>query len=92
VVVGGIVVDPSGECIEGATVEVVAGPVLVGQKALQALPCDFVRGGGFRFDEGAPLGAELTLRVSAPGYASKDQTLEVDWVDALKLTLVRTGR
>jgi hypothetical protein len=49
----GIVVDPSGVCIEGATVEVIAGPVLVGQKAMQTLPCNLVVGtGGFWFEEG----------------------------------------
>ena len=87
----GIVVDPGGGCIEGATVEVMAGPVLVGQKAMQTLPCDLVRGtGGFWFEEGAPVAIELTLRASAPGYVSREQTIEVDWVDALRLTLVPT--
>ena len=72
----GIVVDPSGECIEGATVEVVAGPVLVGQKATQRLPCDLTRStGGFEFDEGVPMGGEMTLRASAPGYASQVRTV-----------------
>ena len=40
---GGIVVDPSGACIEDATVEVLAKPVLVGHKATQITPCDLTR-------------------------------------------------
>ena len=89
----GIVVDPSGVCIEGATVEVIAGPVLVGQKAMQTLPCDLAAGtGGFWFEEGAPAATDLTIRVSAPGYVSKEQDIEVDWTEALKLTLVPTKR
>jgi hypothetical protein len=88
----GIVVDPGGVCIEGATVEVVAGPVLVGQKATQRLPCDLTRfTGGFEFDEGVPMGIEMTLRASAPGYVSQVRTVEIVWWELLRLTLVPTG-
>ena len=88
----GIVVGPSGECIEGATVEVVAGPLLVGQKATQRLPCDLTRfTGGFEFDESVPMGVPMTLRASAPGYVSRVQTVEMVWWELLRLTLVPTA-
>jgi hypothetical protein len=91
----GIVVDPSGECIEGATVEVVAGPVLVGQKATQQLPCDLTRfTGGFQFDDPVHVNVweAMTLRASAPGYVSQEQNLsQWPWDRILTFTLVPTG-
>ena len=92
----GIVTEPSGECIEGATVDVVAGPVLVGQTATQRLPCDLTRfSGGFEFDEGVPVAMvdEITLRASAPGYVSQEQNLSRwAWDRILTFTLVPTAR
>ena len=93
--VWGYVVTSSGECIEGATVEVVSGPILLGQKATQTTPCDRTNlRGGFVFDEGVPGGAwdELTLRASAPGYVSQEQNLsQWPWDTIPTFTLVRTG-
>jgi hypothetical protein len=94
VVLWGYVVTPSGECIEGATVEVVAGPVLVGQKATQKTPCDSVRlTGGFWFDDAVPCCAEMTLRASSPGYVSRAQTI-IPYSETIDrtLTLVPSGR
>jgi hypothetical protein len=72
---------------------VLAGPLLVGQKATQRLPCDFTRfTGGFMFDEGVPAGlAAFTIRASAPGYVSQVRTGEIDWWEVLRITLVPTG-
>jgi hypothetical protein len=89
----GIVVDPGGVCIEGATVEVVDGPVLVGQTATQRLPCDLTRfTGGFTFDEPvhAAMWGEMRLRASAPGYVSQEQNLW-SWDRVFTFTLVPTG-
>jgi hypothetical protein len=73
----GIVVDPSGACIEGATVEVLAGANLVGQKTTQVTPCDLTRfGGGFIFDEVVDCCMPMTLGASAPGYISQVHTFE----------------
>ena len=81
----GYVVNPSGECIKGATVEVMdvvllphtlseAPRYLLGQKATQ--PCDSpFLGGGFGFDDGAPPDVEVHLRASAPGYVSTVQII-----------------
>jgi hypothetical protein len=105
VVLWGIVVDPSGTCIEGATVEVVRGPMLLGQKVTQnipSLPCDVARftagtiwtTGGFHFDDPVSFEAweEMTLRVSAPGYISRDQNLsEVGWLTLPTFTLFPVG-
>lgn len=78
IAIWGIVVDSGGECLEGATVEVVSGPVPVGQTATQRLPCDLTRfTGGFMFDEPvhAAMWDEMRLRASAPGYVSQEQNL-----------------
>jgi hypothetical protein len=88
----GIVVTPSGICIEGATVEVVGGPVLLGQKATQTTPCDLTRfSGGFMFDEAVPAAIEMTLRASAPGYVSQEQTVETGSEGIITFSLVPTG-
>jgi hypothetical protein len=95
VVLWGIVVDPSGVCIEAATVEVVGGPVLLGQKVTQTTPCDLTRfSGGFEFDDPVHLNIweEMTLRASAPGYVSQEQNLsQWPWDRILTFTLVPTG-
>ena len=89
----GIVVDPSGACIERATVEVLAGPVLVGQKATQVTPCDLTRfTGGFMFDEAVDCCIPMTLRAAAPGYISQVQTFEPYSLDRIhRFTLVPAG-
>ena len=101
--VWGYVVNPRGVCIEGATVEVrgIALPPgtisevprsLLGQKVTQ--PCNTPRfGGGFEFDDGAPPDVEVTLRASAPGYVSKEQTI-IPYTETIDrtITLVPTGR
>jgi hypothetical protein len=87
----GTVVDPSGGCIEGATVEVLAGPNLVGQKATQITPCHLTRfSGGFMFDEAVDCCMPMTLRASAPGYVSQVQTFEPYSLDQIhRFTLVQ---
>ena len=103
IVVMGFVVNPSGECIKGATVEVMDIVLLphtvskvprdlLGKKATQ--PCDSpFLGGGFGFDEGAPPDVEVHLRASAPGYVSKQQTI-IPYTETIDrtITLVPTGR
>jgi len=95
IAIRGFVITPIGECIEGATVEVVAGPT-TGQKATQKLPCDTARySGGFLFDEGVPAGdwGEIWLRASAPGYVSQEYNLsQWPWDVVARLTLHPTGR
>jgi hypothetical protein len=103
VVLWGFVVNPSGECIKGATVEVIdlvlrphtlSEPprYLLGQKATQ--PCESpILGGGFGFDDGAPPDVEVHLRASAPGYVSKVQII-IPYSETIDrtITLVPTGR
>lgn len=68
----GFVADPSGVCIEGATVEVVGGQGL-GQKVLQD-PCNvWSYGGGFVIRDLIP-GVSVTLRASAPGWRPEEET------------------
>jgi hypothetical protein len=69
-----MVVDATGVCIVGATVEVVRGQGL-GQNITQTTPCDaWAYDGGVLFKELTP-GVEMTLRASASGYASKERTV-----------------
>ena len=85
----GVVVTPSGACIEGATVEVVGGAELLGQKVTQTVPCDLARfTGGFEFDDVPP--ATMTLRASAPGYVSREQIIETGLLEVITFTLVPT--
>ena len=86
----GVVVTSSGVCIEGATVEVVEGPELLGVRVAQTLPCDLRRStGGFGFDDVPP--AMMTLRASAPGYVSQEQTIEPGLLEIVTFTLVPTA-
>lgn len=86
----GVVVTSHGVCIEGATVEVVAGPELLGVRVAQTLPSDLRRStGGFEFDDVPP--ATMTLRASAPGYVSQEQTIEPGLLEIITFTLVPTG-
>ena len=64
----GMVVEPSGVCIEGASVEVMDGPAL-GQRIVQRTPCDvWADDGGFLLTGVIP-GAAMTLHATAPGRA-----------------------
>jgi hypothetical protein len=68
----GLVISSSGNCVEGATVEVVSGQAL-GQKVSQSTPCDhWDFGGGFLFKDLTP-GVAITLRASAPGWGTQEQ-------------------
>jgi hypothetical protein len=70
----GMVIENSGGCIDGATVAVIAGQGL-GRTAAQQTPCGaWDYDGGFQFTD-LTAGVQMTLRVSAPGYAVKDTTL-----------------
>ena len=70
----GMVVDDFGVCIAGASVRVVGGQAL-DLTAAQQHPCDvWGYGGGFVL-AGLTAGVGLTLRVSAPGYVTKDTTV-----------------
>jgi hypothetical protein len=64
----GFVVDDSGGCIDGGTVEVISGQ-RVGERITQETPCSvWDYGGGFEF-HGLTPGVEMIIRGSAPGYA-----------------------
>ena len=70
----GMVVDESGVCIPGATATVVRGQGL-GQSIKQTTPCNaWAYDGGFVFKDLTP-GVEMTLRVSAGGYAVEEKTV-----------------
>jgi len=60
----------TGGCLQGATVEVIAGPH-IGQQSFQK-DCDFDIGQGYSFV--LPAGESLTLRASAPGYTSQEKS------------------
>ncbi len=61
-------------CVVGAKVKVVRGQH-AGQIATQTTPCDYWGyGGGFDFTGLTP-GVAMTLRASAPGYASVEKTV-----------------
>ena len=67
-------VDPSGVCIDGATVQVVRGQ-RVGQSVAQTTPCDaWSYGNGFALDDLMP-GIEMTLRASARGWSTCEKTV-----------------
>jgi hypothetical protein len=69
-----MVVEETGVCIVGATVEVVRGQGL-GQRITQDTPCDaWDYGGGIVFRDLTP-GVEMTLRTSASGYAAQERTV-----------------
>lgn len=70
----GHVVDESGVCILGATVEIVSGPG-AGREAVQETICnawDYAAGFEFR---GLPLGVTVTLRASRDGYEAQERSL-----------------
>lgn len=68
------VVDATGACIVGATVEVVRGQGL-GQNITQSTLCDaWSFDGGATFKDLTP-GVEMTLRASASGHAAQEKTV-----------------
>src|SRR5688500_18627349 len=68
----GMVVDPSGVCIPGATVQVVSGQ-RTGKAITQATPCNaWSDEGGFVFSA-LTVGVEMTLQASAPGYVMQEK-------------------
>ena len=68
-----LIVDPSGVCIAGATIYVVSGPY-AGQTFVQDSQCDaWAYSGGVWFG-GLAVGTTMTLRASAAGYTSVEQT------------------
>ena len=70
----GMVIDETGVCIVGATVQVVRGQGL-GQSMTQITPCDaWSYDGGVMFRDLTP-GVEMTLRASASGYAAQEKTV-----------------
>lgn len=67
-------VDASGVCIPGASATVVRGQGQ-GQGMVQVTPCGaWDYHGGFMFQHLTP-GVAMTIRVSASGYASREQTV-----------------
>lgn len=70
----GMVLEETGSCILGATVEVVRGQG-AGQRLTQETPCGYWDdGGGFIFRDLNP-DIELTIRASASGYTTKEKTV-----------------
>ena len=70
----GFVVESSGLCIDGATVQVVRKQAS-SQSITQITPCDaWSYGGGFTFENLTP-GVEVTIRASATGYVTKEMTV-----------------
>ena len=68
-----MVVEPTGVCIEGASVEVVAGE-RAGLRATQETPCSaWGYSGGVELGGLTP-GVELTLRATAPGWTTQEKT------------------
>jgi hypothetical protein len=73
----GIVIEHSGNWVEGAIVEVVSGQAL-GQKVTQSTPCDhWGYSGGFIFKDLTP-GVAMTLRASAPGWGTQEKIVVPD--------------
>jgi hypothetical protein len=69
-----MVVEGSGQCIEGATVDLRHG-LEPSQSIAQVTPCDvWAAGGGAMFTNLVP-GVEMTVRSSAPGYAPQEKTV-----------------
>jgi hypothetical protein len=70
----GMVVNESGGCIPGASVQVVRGQA-AGQTIVQTTPCAAWDYGdvGFVFKD-VLAGVEMTIRSSAPGYAPQEKT------------------
>jgi hypothetical protein len=69
-----LVVDPSGICLDGATVQVVGGQ-RVGTTMTQMGPCGAWDYGNEILLTGLTPGVEMTLLVSAPGYEPRTTTV-----------------
>jgi hypothetical protein len=68
-----MVIDGGGVCIEGATVLILAGQS-VGRTIPQETPCDaWAYSGGFLLEDLTP-GVEITVRASAGGWTTQEQT------------------
>ena len=74
----GFVLGDDSFCIRQATVSVVSGQG-AGQTIVQNPNCDVWGDEGFEFKDLTP-GVAMTIRVSAPGYVTKD-TMVVPWVE-----------
>ena len=68
-----MVVTVDGNCIAGATVQVVAGQRL-GESLVQDHPCDPWDYGGGAFFNNLEAGVAMTIRAAAPGYTSQERT------------------
>jgi hypothetical protein len=69
-----MVVDQTGACITGATIQVVAGQD-VGEPITQQTPCDaWGEEGGVEYHH-LTAGMSMTLRATAPGYATEEKTI-----------------
>jgi hypothetical protein len=73
--VWGHVVDSTGVCLHGGTVEIVGGPG-AGRISRQPDGCDAWDYVGFTFDS-LPVGATVTLHASARGHGSEDRQVAV---------------
>ena len=69
-----MVVDPSGACIPGATVQVVAGQA-VGNPIKQETPCGVWDYAGGVEIHNLAAGVPMTLRATAAGYAPQEMTI-----------------
>jgi hypothetical protein len=70
----GLIIDETGACIVGASVQVLDGQ-RAGESMTQETPCDaWGYSGGFEFDSLTP-GVPMTLRASAQGYVDRDTTV-----------------
>lgn len=79
-----MVVDQGGRCIPGATIQVVAGQD-VGEPITQETPCDaWADSGGVEYHH-LIAGVRMTLRATAPGYATEEKTITPagGWVSAI---------
>jgi hypothetical protein len=82
-----MVVDPSGLCIDDATVQVVSGQ-RVGPSVVQDADCDaWGYGGGVLFEDLTP-GIEMTIRATAPSGRFEEKTVmpSVGWYTATLFT------
>jgi hypothetical protein len=69
-----MVIDGSGVCVEGATVQVVSGQGPVGESITQDTPCNAWSDGGVAF-RNLTEGVGMTLRASASGYTPQEKTV-----------------
>jgi hypothetical protein len=70
----GYVVDSTGVCLEGATVQQIVDGQAVGQSVAQTMPCNaWDYSNGFSFKPPVP-SVEVTIRAAAPGWTSCDIT------------------